>query len=239
MLKKTLLFCLALLTAVTTQAQTADEIINNYLENIGGAEKWLTLKSTKMTATMAMQGMEFPGTMFSAPPNKQRAEIDVQGQQIISAYDGETAWMINPLMGSADPQKLPDDQAEEMKKQEFESPFLDYKKKGHTAELEGKETVDGTETYKVKLTKKGGDIEYYYFDMEYFVPIMTQRPVASGPMKGQMASTYLSDYQEVDGLMMPFFIESKIGGQTLQKITITSVELNPEIETSMFDFPKK
>jgi hypothetical protein len=99
--------------------------------------------------------------------------------------------------------------------------------------------VDGTETYKVKLTRKNGDVEYYYFEPEYYVPIMMEREISNGQMKGQMAKTYLSDYQEVEGLMMPFFIESKINGQTLQKLTITSVELNPEIETEMFNFPKQ
>ena len=239
MLKKALLFGLTLFVTFGMQAQTADEIINNYFENTGGAEAWRQLESTKMTAKMSMQGMEFPGTIYAAPPNKQRAEINVQGQEIISAYNGDVAWMINPMMGSGDPQKMPDAQAEEMKKQEFESPLLDYEKKGHTVSLEGKETVDGTETYKVKLTRKNGDVEYYYFEPEYYVPIMMEREISNGQMKGQMAKTYLSDYQEVEGLMMPFFIESKINGQTLQKLTITSVELNPEIETEMFNFPKQ
>lgn len=239
MLRKTLLFCFTLSLAMSVQAQTVNEILTKYFENTGGEQNWKSIKSTKMVATMAMQGMEFPGTIYSAPPNKQRVIVNVQGQEIVQAYDGEVAWMINPLMGTGEAQKVPTEMAEEMAKQEFESPFIGYKEKGHEVVLEGKETVDGTETFKVKITKKNGTEEYYFFDTEYYVPIMVQTAVTSGPMKGQMTSTYMSDYQEVDGLMMPFFIETKVGGQTAQKITIKEIQLNVDLKDELFAFPAK
>jgi hypothetical protein len=60
----------------------------------------------------------------------------------------------------------------------------------------------------------------------------------SGPAKGQEMKTYLSDYQDVNGLMMPFFIEVKSNGQTMQKISLEKVTLDEAMEDSFFAFPK-
>lgn len=239
MIRKICIALVAVVIAVAVQAQTVDEILNKYFENTGGIDKWKSLQSTRISGDMQMSGFEFPGTILSKTPNLQRVDVSVQGKQIVQAYDGETAWWINPFMGGEDAQKMPTDMAEEMTKQEFESPFLNYKDKGHTVELLGKKTIEGAETYEIKLTKKNGDIEYHYFDTENFVPIMTKRPVSSGPMKGQESELYFSDYQEVDGITFPFFLESKVAGQSMQKITIKSIEVNPKVDDTVFAFPKK
>ena len=78
----------------------------------------------------------------------------------------------------------------------------------------------------------------HFFDAENYVPIMVVTYARSGPGKGQEIKTYLSDYQEVDGLMMPFFVEAKMNGQTMQKITIEKWTLNEPMEDSIFSFPK-
>ena len=220
-------------------SQDADEIINNYFENTGGLKAWNDLSSLKITMVMEMQGMQLEGTMYQKKPNKQRMEISVQGKTIITAYDGEVGWMINPMMGSEDPQKMPPEAVEQMKDQKFESELLNYKEKGNTIELQGTEEVEGTETYKIQLTKKNGDIEFYFFDTEYFVPIMERRSIKTGPTKGQEVETYISDYQEVGDYMMPFFIEAKSGGQSIQKMTFSVYSVNEELSDSMFTMPEK
>ncbi len=230
---------IALCAFSVVQAQTVDNILAKYFENTGGEAKWKALESSKMTGNMSMQGMEFPGTIYMAKPNKQRVEVSLQGKTLIQAYDGTDAWWINPFTGSEDPQKMPAEMSDEITKQKFESEFLNYKEKGNTVALEGKETIEGTETYKVKLTKKNGDVEYHFFDAEHYVPIMTRTTISSGPMKGQASEMYYSDYQEVSGMMFPFFMENKAGGQSVQKITITAVELNGKYADTFFAMPKK
>ncbi|MFM9947839.1 MAG: outer membrane lipoprotein-sorting protein, partial [Saprospiraceae bacterium] len=230
---------IALCAFVAVQAQSADDILAKYFENTGGLDKWKTLEASKMVGTMSMQGMEFPGTIYAARPNKQRVEVSVQGKNIVQAYDGTDPWWINPFAGSEDAQKMPAEMSEEMTKATFESEFLNYKEKGHAVELVGKETIEGAETWQIKLTKKNGDVEHHFFDTEHFVLIMTRTMINNGPMKGQHAETFLSDYQEVDGIVFPFFIEVKMGGQTAQKITISSVELNGKYDNAFFAMPKK
>ena len=128
-MKKVFTFIFAIAILGSIQAQTVDEIIDNYFEIIGGKEKWENLKTMRTEAKMSMQGMEFDGSIFAKYPNKQRVNVNVNGTTIVQAYDGTTAWWINPFAGGTEAQEMPGDMAEGMTKQEFESPLLNYKDK--------------------------------------------------------------------------------------------------------------
>ncbi|MEL6656511.1 MAG: hypothetical protein AAFY48_01375 [Bacteroidota bacterium] len=217
---------------------SVDEIVDVYLENIGGVDNWKALTSMRMEAKMSQGGMEFPGVMIQAPPNKQRMEINISGQQMVQAYDGETAWWINPFMGATDAQPMPDEMSEDFTKETFESDFIDYAEKGHELEYVGDVEVDGVVCHEVKLTKEDGTEEFHYFDPEYMIPIMQKTVISTGQMAGQAVETYLSDYEEVDGLMIPKFIESKMNGATQFALTVTKVELNVDVDDETFAYPK-
>lgn len=233
------IFLIAITMSVQLSAQSVEKVLDKYFTNTGGADNWKRLKSTQIDGKMAMQGFEFPGTVINKAPNKMRAEVNVQGMKIVQAYDGTTAWWINPFASGEEAQVMPDEMSESLTNQELESPFLDYATKGHKVDYEGEGEIEGTKTQILKLTKKNGDVEYHYFDSEYFVPVMTKTMVKNGPMKGQFTETYMSDYQEVDGLMFPFFMETKMDGQTVQKMVISSMKTNVEAADELFAFPKK
>lgn len=231
---------ITVISAATLQAQTVDEILANYFENIGGEKNWAEMKSLKMEGKMSMQGMDLPMTIYSKAPNKQYVEISVMGKTIVEAYNGEYKWSVNPFQGGAEPQKGTEEESAEAAKDEFGSEFLNYKDKGHKVTLEGKEEIEGTECFKLKMVKKDGDEVIYFFDTENYVPIMMRTAITQeGPMKGKIAETYFSDYDEVgDGLIMALYTESKMDGQTLQKMTLEKVEVNVDIDDSKFDMPK-
>jgi len=244
MKSKLMMSLIVLVCAFGSQAQTADEILAKYFENTGGLEKLKALKTIKVNGKMSMQGMDLPFTMITKTPNKQRMNIQVQGVEIIQAYDGVDAWMLNPMMGGKDPIKLPAEQAKEMTERQMEDEFIDYKKKGHEVKLLGTGDVEGVKCYKIELVKnKNNDkedvTEVFYFDSENYVPIMTSTFARSGPMKGMESKTYMSDYQDVNGYMMPFSTETKVNGQTVSKMTFQKVDLNESVEDTLFAFPKK
>ena len=85
--------------------------------------------------------------------------------------------------------------------------------------------------------KEEENVEFYFFDKDNFVPISQQAEIKSGPMKGQMSDSKLSDYQEVDGLYFPFSLTQGLVGGESQGIIITKIELNPEVNDSEFEFP--
>lgn len=245
-MKKTLFILGFVMFTLGLKAQTADEIINNYLENTGGAANWAKLKAVKFEGKVAVQGMDLPIEMMQTKEGKMYMKFSLQGQEITQqAFDGTEAWGINFM--TMKPEKSDSETTENMKRNlgDFPDPFLDYKAKGFKAELLGKETVDGTETYKVKLTKNplmvdGKEVEnfsFYFFDTENFVPIMVEQEVKYGPAKGITSQTIYSDYQEVDGLYFAFSITEKAKGTPqAQAINITKVVLNPSVDDAVFKF---
>ena len=128
---------------------------------------------------------------------------------------------------------------------DFPDSFIDYKEKGYTVELLGNETIDGTDTFKIKLTKEPitvdgnqeEDVSFYYFDTDNFVPIAVQSEVKTGQAKGMVQEVTFSDYQEVDGLYFPFSMTQGVKGQPGSPLTIESIVLNPTVEASAFAFP--
>jgi outer membrane lipoprotein-sorting protein len=224
----------------TAQAQTADEIINTYIKNIGGAEKFKSLTGTKMEMNVNYQGMEIPVELVQLKGGKMYLKINFQGQEITQmAFDGTTAWSTNFMTMKAE--KMESEMVENIKQEagDYPDPLIDYKAKGYSAEYLGKETKEGTECYKIKLTKKPqmvdgqkvDNVVFYYFDTENNVPILTEAEIKSGPMKGQMSTTTMSDYQEVEGMYFPFSMNQ--GGQPMK---IKKVTLNPTVDPSAFTF---
>jgi hypothetical protein len=108
-----------------------------------------------MTALGKQGAMEFPMTIIQLKDGRQMSSITFQGKVIKQGvYDGSTLWSHNFTNMKAEKS---DAEATENYKQdigEFPDPFLNYKERGLKAELIGKEKVDGTETFKIKLTKK-------------------------------------------------------------------------------------
>lgn len=247
-MKKITLLFLAVFAGFTMNAQTADEILNNYFENIGGKEKLKAIKGIKTFMKLNMQGMEIPIESVQLADGRQVSTANFQGKEIKQGvFDGETLWSHNFMTMKAE--KSPKEATDNFKlnSNDFPGPFLGYKEKGYTVELLGKEEIEGTEAFKIKLVKepitvdgkKEDDVTYYFFDTENFVPIATQSVVTSGPMKGQTSQMLFSDYQEVDGLYFPFSMtmdmKGQAGGQTM---VITKMELNPTIDDDAFKFPE-
>lgn len=244
MKKRSILFLIAFFSAFVIQAQTVDEILAKCFENTGGLENWKKLNTMKVEGKMSMQGMDFGIVVLSKRPNLQKMEIDFQGTKILQGYDGVDAWMLNPLQGGTEPVKLDEDLAKEFTSRKFEDEFIDYKKKGHEVNLLGSEEVDGVACYKIQIIKnKNNDkedvTELHYVDKESFIVIMRTNYALSGPTKGQEVKTYLSDYIEVDGFMIPAFVEQKVNGQTVAKMTFQKITLNEPIDDAVFGFPKK
>lgn len=228
---------LALQLAAVAADLTVDEVIAKNIEARGGLEKMKAVKTVKMTAKIMNQGMEVPGTMELKRPNMIRMAFTIQGQEIIQAFDGENGWMIMPLMGVKDPQKMSDEDVKEIKEQaDFDGPLVDYKDKGNTVELMGKEDVEGTSAYKLKVTLKSGDVRYIYIDADSFLELKTTTMIKREGNEMQVDS-YSGDYKEVDGMMLPFSIETKVKDQTVSQITIDKIEMGAAIDDADFKMP--
>ncbi len=232
----------------TTQAQDVDEIISTYLENIGGVDALKSLKGMKITAKVNQGGMEIPLDIYQMADGRQMTSISFQGMTIKQGvFDGETLWGTNFQTMKAEKSDSEATNNQKLDANDFPDALIDYKEKGYTAELLGKEDMDGSETFKVKLVKEPrmidgvevDDITYYYFDTEAFIPLAQESEINQGPQKGSIQQIKFSDYQEVDGLYFPFSMTQGIKDGMSQPIIIDAIELNPEVADADFAFPEE
>jgi Outer membrane lipoprotein-sorting protein len=220
------------------QAQTVDEIIAKNIEARGGRERLLAIKSLRVTFKYSQGSFRAKYVQENKRNEKVREEFIVQGMAQIQAYDGHSAWQINPFGGRKDPELMSQDDIRSLLLDaDLEGPLVDYKQKGHTAELMGHDSVEGTDCYKIKLTLKDGDVRIYYLDADSYLEIKfeTQSKVRGAV---QYNDTMLGDYEQVEGVYFPFSIESaETGSEDWQRFTVEKIELNVSLEDSLFSLP--
>jgi outer membrane lipoprotein-sorting protein len=223
-------------------ALTLDQIVEKHTAALGGAEKLKAIQSVTMTGKASLMGgqMEAPITMKVKRPAFMRMEITFQGKSLVQAFDGTTAWMINPFVGDTEPQKQ---NAEDTKTAGDDADFIDgslvdYKAKGNKLELLGKEDVDGNPAYKIKVTKNGGSMEFEYLDAKTFLPV---RSAGKRNQQGQEIEyeTKPGNFKEVGGVMMPYHLVQNVNGQSMMDLTVEKVEVNTAMDPSIFRMPDK
>jgi outer membrane lipoprotein-sorting protein len=237
--------CFVLLTAVVALcaltvpalAMDVDELIDKHLEASGGKDKLEAVKSTQVTGKFMTQGMEFPFTMTQKRPNYLRIEAEVMGMSMIQAFDGEKGWSINPMMGSTDPQPMGDFENKSFKLQADMEGMMAFKEKGYTMEYLGEEDVEGTPCHRMKVDTHEDIVIDYFFDAEYFL-IVKQATTVKMDEQVIESQTYPSDYQDVNGLIMPFSIETRMGDMVANSIVFEKVEHNIEVDDSQFMMPE-
>jgi hypothetical protein len=228
--------------AAALSAQTADEVVEKHIHAKGGRDKIKSVKTLRFTAKMTMgQGMEAPVVMELVPPeHKLRMEFTLQGMTGTQAYDGAKGWQVMPFLGKTDPEPMTGDDLKEAKENAdlVEGPLFNYKDKGNKVEYLGKGDLEGTPVQKLKLTEKDGDVTTIYFDADSYLELKNE---TTRTIRGQATDleTTFGNYKQVEGLTMPFTIETKAKGAPAgQTITIEKIEVNTPIAANRFDMPK-
>ncbi|MDA1305954.1 MAG: hypothetical protein O2917_01665 [Acidobacteria bacterium] len=223
-------------SAQTVSAPTVDEIVAKNYASKGGLEKWKSIQTQKMTGVASAQGFELGMVVYGKRPNLGRQEmtIEVPGQPVmtmVNIFDGEKAWTINPMMGTDAPQEVPGADAEVVKDQSnFDGALVDYKIKGHTIELMGTVAVGGKPTHHLKVTRTGQPTQHYYLDVETGVELKITTEAAGGPA----VEAEMSDYRDVEGVLVPHLIKVSQGGQVQAELRISKVEFNVAIDDALF-----
>lgn len=222
-------------------ALTLDQIIQKHVEALGGMEKLKAITTFSVAGQATISGQTVaPMVMQMKRPSAMRVEMTIQGKKIVQGFDGTTAWMVNPLSGSETPQKATDEDTQEMKNSadlDFSS-LVDYKAKGNAVELLGTESVGENSTYKLKVTKRNGRVEYDYLDSKTFLP------VKSTTRRKQMGTeleidAYPANYKPVNGVLFPFTVDQKSGGKSMVRLMIEKVDINIPIDDARFQMPEK
>jgi len=237
------LFALFLIPAAAQEAAlTLGQIVEKHTEALGGAAKLNAIQNVSMTGKASLMGgqIEAPVIMKMKRPMFMRLEMDMQGKTFVQAFDGATAWMINPFLGSPDPQKSGEEDTKAARDDAdfIDGSLVDYKAKGNTLELLGKEDVEGASCYKIKITKKGGSVELEYLDAKTFLPVKSSGTRKQQGQDLEFESTS-SNYKPVNGVMIPFSVSQNVNGRPLMELTLDKVEINAPMDDAIFRMPDK
>ncbi len=225
--------------ALPVSAQSVDEIVGHYLKTIGGMQKIQAVQTLRRTGNyIGGGGFEAVITQENKRGNSVREEFSLQGMTAINAYDGKTGWKIEPWNGKKDPEALGEAEMKSIVADaDFDGPLVNYKQKGNKLEFIGMDRFEGTDTFRLKLTKPNGDVYIYYLDTDYYVPIKvdTKRIVRGAEREYETA---LGDYKEVAGWYLPYSFETNVkGSQDKSKIVYEKIDANVPIDDQRFEMP--
>ncbi len=229
--------CLALalpLTAAAQQLPPARQVIDRYVEAVGGREAIARHRFRSMETEMSMpaMGMTMPMKMVMAAPNRIVTTAEMPGAGTLrSGYDGSVGWQVNPMTG---PSILSGVELEQIVQTADFFGLLNYDKLYRSMETTERTEMNGRPCYRVKLTTATGRESWQCFDTETGLMV-----AMGGKQESQMGSmemtSLLSDYREFDGIRMATRSTSKMMGQDMT-MTVKSVSHAP-VDASAFALP--
>src|SRR2546423_4792014 len=229
-LKKIMLLTCIILCIVKAKAQTADEIIDNYIKAIGGKEAWVKINTIKQDAVLNINGTEIKISFVTEQNKGYRQNVSLAGMTGYTIFTDTAGWNYYPWQGHQKPEAVtPEDVKEAQDNLDVQGPLIDYKGKGHLIEYLGKDDFEGTECYKIKFTEKSGKIITYYIDpSNYFIIHSVTLSKANGQ---EVEST--TDYSNYKMLPGGIWMAMNIGspGNTLK---VLKTEINTAVDENLF-----
>jgi outer membrane lipoprotein-sorting protein len=240
---------------------TAEQVIEKNVAARGGLQAWRAVQTLSMSGKMDAGGNESPtrpvqgvktgGVQLPKRPaeqaqlpfrlelkrtRKSRMELDFRGQTAVQVYDGTNGWKLRPFLNRHEVESFtPDEMKAVAMQSDLDGPLMDYAANGTKVELEGTEKVEGNDTYRLKLTFKNGQSQRVWVNAKTFLETKIDGTPRRLDGKYHLVEVYYRDYRAVNGLMMPYVMETKVEGvKQTEEIEIEKIAVNPRVEDSRF-----
>jgi len=266
--------------APTTSKLSAAEIVDRNVAARGGLQAWRAVQTMSLEGKLGAGGnqrstLPVPapvpgrkGAQFTPPqrpaeevqlpfvmelqrPRKMRFELQFNGQTAVQVFDGTNGWKLRPFLNRRMVEPYTADELKVASKQaDLDGPLVDYVAKGTKVELVGMEKVEDRDTYKIKLTMKSGDTTQVWIDALTFLELKMEGQPRRLDGVFHPVEVYMRDYRPVNGLQIPFVLETKVlpvaktGVGTkdppvpVEKIVVDKVVVNPKLDAARFSKPE-
>jgi predicted Zn-dependent peptidase len=208
---------------------TAETVIKNYISAVGGEENLKKVSTILMNANVTIPGAPYKPTaiMKQMAPNKSSMELSIEGMGTVMKqnFDGENGYQ------EGQGQKMPMDEKTVNSKKSEKGLYPELYLEPSTMELESIATIDGTDVYKIKVTK-GEAKEARYYDVKSGLLLRTEETADAGGVS-VTTTTDFSDYKDVDGVMMPYVMKIKTGPQAFE-FSMTDIKVNEGVTEEDF-----
>jgi hypothetical protein len=225
-------------------AQTVDEVLEMYYDGLGGKEKFESIKSWHLIGNSQL-GQNPPGEFqfIYVAPNKMKIMTVIDTFEIVQAINSDTTgWHQIPPRGIMTPTPMTEQEVSQLKGQRalVLGPFQGYKEKGAELTYKGVVKRDSSEYKKLVLQTKidsldGPRSDIYLNNETNLIEIIETQTLSGGAPVTFINK--LSNYKDVDGLMVPFAYATYVGGTKYTSLELETIILNKQYEPSIFDMP--
>jgi hypothetical protein len=221
---------LAMVTVTSTKAQTVDEVVSKYIQAIGGADAWKKVNSVRMEGNLSVQGTDVNITITRLHLKGVRTDIAVMGMNGYTILTPTAGWTFFPFQGQTSPEAMAAEDVKKAQEQlDAQGILLDYKSKGHAVELQGTETIDGAQCFKLKVTLASGRNQIMFIEPKNYYLVRTVATVSAGGQEMEQTINF-SNYQKLpEGILVPMTI-----GQVQGDVSITKYEVNKPVDETIF-----
>jgi len=192
------------------------------------------------TAEKSESQVQLPFKYEMKRPRKSRMEIEFAGKTAVQVYDGTNGWKLRPYLNRNDVEPFTADESKaEATKAGIDGYLIDYAAKGTKVDLNGTEKVEGRDAYKLKITQKNGDVQYVWVDAQTFLDVKVSGTPRRMDGKMHNVAVYQRDFRNVQGVMVPFVMETAVEGyRETHKTVLETVAVNPKLDDSLFLKPQ-
>jgi zinc protease len=205
---------------------SAEDVLADYIKAIGGEEIINSVTDLKMKMAMSIQGMAVNIEVFQKRPDKFYQATSMNGNVVsMQVLNGDKGKMKTP-MGE---QNLEGETLAALKESARIFPELNYSKDSVELNLDGVETVNDKETYKMIVTKPSGSSTTVFYGVE---DGLKYKEISETPQG--VVSTTFGNYTTIDGIQFPMALKQVLGPQSFD-IEITEIAVNKGIDDSKFE----
>lgn len=216
-------------------AQSAEGIIKDYIDALGGQKKLDKVTSVQMKSLIESDMFEAEAHTTVLNGKGYKMEMDVQGYLIETCFTDKGGWRTDPMAGTT--VEIPEEEFKMGKGAIYVAgPFQNYKDMGITAELVGRKEINGVNAYHLRLSMEGTEITpNHYFDPKSHLLIRTVVVVDNQGMEMEAITEY-KDYKEIEGgIKIAHVMDIDYGGQMSMTNTISEVKVNVPVDESIFE----
>lgn len=240
-LRAPVLGALALATAVAAPSAAtaqdlppAQEIIDRYVEAIGGREAATAAVATRSTGSFQIPGMGVNGDllMVNGPDGAMAMQVTIPGMgEMLSGYTGEVGWSMDPMTG---PRLLEGGELDAMREQAEPLYAVRDASLFESYETTGENSYDGEDCWEVHYVWNSGREVTECYSKESGL-VIAQTTSQESPMGTVDVVSRLTDYERFGDILVPTTVRQSMMGQE-QVMQISDVTFG-DVDQSLLEPP--
>lgn len=213
---------------------TADQLIDKYVQAVGGADAVKKITSRVEKATISFGSEHFPVDVVAKAPNKRSTIVHTPNGENVTAYDGQGGWLGNPGR-----QPVRDMSAQDADIASLDAAFyLPVDMKTIFSQFFVRPTtdkIDGHDVYLLVGTRQGKPPVRFFFDKESGLLLRTMR-FTETPLGRNPVEVNYADYRSEGGVKIPYqwTVARPLGRFTIQ---VNEVQQNVPVDDAKFQKP--